>query len=85
MRGLIDDLLAYSRAGSAPLALLPVDLGEIVRSVRESLRLAIAEADAVGRGGGVAGGRRRRDAALAGAAEPARERAEVPALPMCGP
>ncbi len=47
MRGLIDDLLAYSRAGSAPLAMRPVDLGEIVRSVRESLRIAIAEADAV--------------------------------------
>ena len=47
MRGLIDDLLAYSRAGSAPLARQPVDLGEIVRSVRGSLRFAIAEADAV--------------------------------------
>ena len=47
MRGLIDDLLAYSRAGSAPLAMRPVDLGDIVLSVRESLRIAIAEADAV--------------------------------------
>ena len=47
MRGLIDDLLAYSRAGSAPLARQPVDLREIVRSVRGSLRFAIAEADAV--------------------------------------
>ena len=47
MRGLIDDLLAYSRAGSAPLARRPVDLGETVRSVQESLRFAIAESDAV--------------------------------------
>jgi PAS domain S-box-containing protein len=47
MRGLIDDLLTYSRAGSAPLARRPVDLSEIVHSVRESLRFAIVESAAV--------------------------------------
>jgi PAS domain S-box-containing protein len=43
MRGLIDDLLTYSRAGSAPLSRRPVALSDIVHSVRESLRFAIVE------------------------------------------
>ena len=47
MRGLIDDLLTYSRAGSAPLTRRRVALSEIVHSVRESLRFAIAESSAV--------------------------------------
>ncbi|HZP30414.1 MAG TPA: ATP-binding protein, partial [Acidimicrobiia bacterium] len=47
MRGLIDDLLTYSRAGSAPLSPQPVELSETVRSVCDSLRFAIAEAAAV--------------------------------------
>jgi light-regulated signal transduction histidine kinase (bacteriophytochrome) len=46
MRGLIDDLLTYSRAGSAPLTRRPVALTEIVHSVRESLRFAIVESAA---------------------------------------
>jgi signal transduction histidine kinase len=43
MKRLINDLLAYSRVGSAPLALEDVDSSEIVRGVIQTLSLQLAE------------------------------------------
>jgi light-regulated signal transduction histidine kinase (bacteriophytochrome) len=46
MQELIDDILAWSRAGSAQLEITRVDSGELVRDVEASLAPAIAEAGA---------------------------------------
>ena len=46
MRGLIDDLLAYSRAGRRELDMKPVDMGTLLDGVRADLTVAIREAKA---------------------------------------
>jgi signal transduction histidine kinase len=46
MRQLIDDLLAYSRAGRRELDIGPVELGDVVADVRRDLALAIEESEA---------------------------------------
>jgi signal transduction histidine kinase len=46
MRALIDDLLAYSRAGRRDLEFRPVDLDELLAAVRGDLSVAIGEAGA---------------------------------------
>ena len=47
MQTLIDDLLTYSRVGTAGKALKPVDCNEILEKALENLEAAIAEAGAV--------------------------------------
>jgi light-regulated signal transduction histidine kinase (bacteriophytochrome) len=46
MRGLIDDLLAYSRAGRRELDMRPIDMDDVLEGVRQDLRVAIREAEA---------------------------------------
>ncbi|MDQ1614778.1 MAG: hypothetical protein QOJ60_717 [Actinomycetota bacterium] len=46
MRALLDDLLTFSRAGSEPLAVTPMDLGAVLAGVAESLDRVIDEAGA---------------------------------------
>jgi signal transduction histidine kinase len=46
MRGMIDDILEYARAGSARDASEPVSMGEVVQAARTVLEPRIAEADA---------------------------------------
>ena len=46
MRGLIDDLLAYSRAGRRDLDMRPVDMAVLLEGVRADLTVAIREAGA---------------------------------------
>jgi signal transduction histidine kinase len=46
MRQLIDDLLAYSRAGRRELDMQPVDMGRLVATVTGDLAVALREADA---------------------------------------
>jgi chemotaxis family two-component system sensor kinase Cph1 len=46
MRLLIDDLLTYSRVGTAAKPMEPVDLGEVFASVQRNLRVAIDESGA---------------------------------------
>ena len=46
MRQLIDDLLEYSRIGTRGVPLAPTDSAEVLRAVRENLRLAIEESGA---------------------------------------
>ncbi len=46
MRMITDDLLAYSRVGTAPTTREPVDLAELVEQTKENLGFAIAESGA---------------------------------------
>ena len=46
MTALIDDVLAWSRAGSAPLELADVDVASLVRDTRDNLAAAVAETGA---------------------------------------
>ncbi len=46
MRMIVDDLLAYSRVGTAPTTREPVDLGALVEEVKDNLGFAIAESGA---------------------------------------
>ena len=47
MRGLIDDLLAFARAGGAQLRIGPVSLTEVMDEVRQNLRSSIRENAAI--------------------------------------
>jgi light-regulated signal transduction histidine kinase (bacteriophytochrome) len=51
MRSMIDDILAYSRAGRVELHLAPVDLGEVVAEVERALLEQITDTGAVIRSG----------------------------------
>ena len=46
MQTLVRDLLAYSRVGTQALKLAPVDVGQLAKTVSESLRVLIAERNA---------------------------------------
>lgn len=46
MKCLIEDLLAYSRIEAHPVQLVPIDCGEVVRRVIQSIEVAVEESDA---------------------------------------
>lgn len=46
MRSLLEDLLAYSRAGRTPTASTEIDVNEVVENVRASLGPSLSESDA---------------------------------------
>lgn len=47
MQALINDLLAYSRAGTKTKPFLPVDCNEVLKKVKNNLKMAIEESQAV--------------------------------------